>query len=64
MHFCSEKNTKTIEKIQERALRFIYEDYENTYERFAFIKFLENQSIKIMLSFSGVLTTVFILVSE
>jgi hypothetical protein len=32
MHFCSEKNTKKIEKIQERALRFIYEDYENTYE--------------------------------
>ena len=31
-HFCSEKNTKKIEKIQERALRFIYEDYENTYE--------------------------------
>ena len=31
---------------------------------FAFIKFLENQSIKLMLSFSRVLTTVFILVSE
>ena len=31
-HFCSEKNTNKIEKIQERALRFIYEDYENTYE--------------------------------
>jgi len=31
-HFCSEKNTKENEKIQERALRFIYEDYENTYE--------------------------------
>jgi hypothetical protein len=31
-HFCNEKNTKTIEKTQERALRFIYEDYENTYE--------------------------------
>ena len=31
-HFGSEKNTKKIEKIQERALRFIYEDYENTYE--------------------------------
>ena len=27
-----QKNTKKIEKIQERALRFIYEDYENTYE--------------------------------
>jgi hypothetical protein len=31
-HFCSEKNTKKLKKIQERALRFIYEDYENTYE--------------------------------
>jgi hypothetical protein len=31
---------------------------------FAFIKFLENQSIKFMLSFSRVVTTVFILVSE
>jgi hypothetical protein len=26
------KAAKKIEKIQERALRFIYEDYENTYE--------------------------------
>ena len=31
-HFCSEKNTKNFLKIHERALRFIYEDYENTYE--------------------------------
>jgi hypothetical protein len=31
-HFCRKKNTETIEKIQERALRFIYEDYENIYE--------------------------------
>jgi hypothetical protein len=25
-HFCGEVNTKKVEKIQERALRFIYED--------------------------------------
>ena len=31
-HFCSESNTNKIEKIQERALRFIYEDHHSTYE--------------------------------
>jgi hypothetical protein len=31
-HFCSETNTKKIEKIQERALRFVYQDYEESYE--------------------------------
>jgi hypothetical protein len=31
-HFCSEANTNKIEKIQERALRFIYNDYNSTYE--------------------------------
>ena len=31
-HFCSEKNTVKIEKIQERALRFIYSDYKSPYE--------------------------------
>jgi hypothetical protein len=30
--FCSEKNTKKMEKIQERALRFIYNDYVLNYE--------------------------------
>ena len=30
-HFCTEKNTQKIEKIQERALRFIYDDYTNSY---------------------------------
>jgi hypothetical protein len=32
-HFCSEKIQKKNEKNQERALRFIYEDYGNTYEK-------------------------------
>jgi hypothetical protein len=32
LHFCSETNTKKIEKIQERALRFVYQDYEASYE--------------------------------
>ena len=31
-HFCGETNTRKIEKIQERALRFIYEDYSSSYE--------------------------------
>jgi hypothetical protein len=29
---CGETNTRKIEKIQERALRFIYEDYSSSYE--------------------------------
>ena len=28
-HFCWESNTKKIEKIQERALKFIYEDFNS-----------------------------------
>ena len=31
-HFCSKANTIKLEKIQERTLRFIYEDYNSTYE--------------------------------
>jgi hypothetical protein len=31
-HFCGKQNTKKIEKIQERALRFIYDDFQNSYE--------------------------------
>ena len=31
-HFCGEVNTKKIEKIQERALRFNYSDYSSSYE--------------------------------
>ena len=30
-HFCSESNSKTLEKIQERALRFVYDDFKSTY---------------------------------
>ena len=30
-HFCGEVNTKKLEKIQERALRFIYDDHQSTY---------------------------------
>ena len=31
-HFFSEKNTKKIEKVQERALRFVYFDYTSSYD--------------------------------
>ena len=31
-HFCSEGNTKKIEKLQERALRFVYENHDLSYE--------------------------------
>ena len=31
-HFCAETNTKKLEKIQERALYFIYNDYTSDYE--------------------------------
>ena len=30
--FCEEVNTKKIEKTQERALRFIYQDYNSSYD--------------------------------
>ena len=32
-HFCGENNTKKIEHIQERALRFIYDDDKSSYEQ-------------------------------
>ena len=31
-HFCGETNTRKIENIQKRALRFIYDDYSSSYE--------------------------------
>ena len=32
-HFCSKANTVKIEKIQERALRFIYNDHSSSYDK-------------------------------
>ena len=32
-HFCGDNNTKKIEHIQERALRFIYDDDVSNYEQ-------------------------------
>ncbi len=31
-HFCGIQNSRNMETIQERALRFVYEDYESTYD--------------------------------
>ena len=31
-HFCSEANTKKLEKLNYRALRHVYKDYESDYE--------------------------------
>ncbi len=31
-HFCGIQNSRNMEKIQERALRFVYEDFESTYD--------------------------------
>ena len=32
-HFCGKSNTDKIEKIQERALRFVYDDYCSSYDQ-------------------------------
>jgi hypothetical protein len=32
-HFCTENNSKKLEKVQERAFRFVYEDYNSSYEQ-------------------------------
>jgi hypothetical protein len=31
-HFCTDINSKKLEKAQERALRFVYENYNSSYE--------------------------------
>ena len=30
-HFCTDKNSRKLEKVQERALRFVYDDYTSSY---------------------------------
>jgi hypothetical protein len=48
-HFCTEKNSKKIEKVQERALRFVYEDYNSSYDNLlksTFSIFLEFFSVQ------------------
>ena len=45
-HFCSEANTNKIEKIQERALRFIYNDYNSTYESLLIVSKLPTLKVR------------------
>ena len=50
-HFCSESNSKKLEKTQERALRFVYDDFKSTYEELlnkAIIPFLHIKRIRTM----------------
>ena len=45
-HFCSEANTNKIEKIQERALRFIYNDYNSTYDNLLIVSKLPTLKVR------------------
>ena len=45
-HFCSEANRNKIEKIQERALRFIYNDYNSTYENLLMVSKLPTLKVR------------------
>ena len=45
-HFCNEANTNKIEKIQERALRFIYNDYNSTYENLLIVSKLPTLKVR------------------
>jgi hypothetical protein len=45
-HFCSEANTNKIEKIQERALRFIYNYYNSTYENLLIVSKLPTLKVR------------------
>jgi hypothetical protein len=45
-HFCSEANTNKIEKNQERALRFIYNDYNSTYDNLLIVSKLPTLKVR------------------
>ena len=47
-HFCGEVNTKKIEKIQERALRFICSDYSSSYEPLLILSQLQSLKVRRM----------------
>jgi hypothetical protein len=46
LHFGSDANTNKIEKIQERALRFIYNDYNSTYENLLIVSKLPTLKVR------------------
>ena len=45
-HFRSEANTNKIEKNQERALRFIYNDYNSTYDNLLIVSKLPTLKVR------------------
>ena len=45
-HFCSEKNTLKMEKIQERALRFVYNNYTINYEELLHLSKLPSLKVR------------------
>ena len=47
-HFCSKASTRKLEKIQERALRFIYNNYDSSYEHLLDIAKVPTLEIKRM----------------
>ena len=50
-YFCNEKNSRKAEKIQERASRFVYDDFDSTYVALlakANIPFLHIRRLKTM----------------
>jgi hypothetical protein len=47
-HFCSKATTIKLEKIQERALYFFYEDYNSTYEELLHIAKVPSLQIRRM----------------
>jgi hypothetical protein len=47
-HFCTEKNSKKLEKVQERALRFVYGDYNSSYIKPAKVPSLQIRRIRTM----------------
>jgi hypothetical protein len=69
-HFCGESNTKKMEKKQERALRFIYEDFNSDYDTLLLrsgllslkIRRLRMMAIEIIKSFSHRLISMTLLV--
>ena len=49
-HFCSAKNTVKMDKIQERALRFVYNDFTSSYEELLHMSKLPSLKVRRMRS--------------
>lgn len=61
-HFCDMRSTKNMEKIQERALRFIYKDFTSSYDvlrnmslkPLLYVQRLRNLNIEVYKCFNGI----------